>query len=115
MPEQVITCPQHVSTACLRDGGRLAELRQVTRFAREQCGRHEAEPRVGILDEQAGHLFPFEQQCRLTDGDVPWNLHNSWSHHMRNHSGYEMYRLEGLVIVGRHGLETSSDSRLHDS
>src|SRR5205823_4665583 len=84
-------------------------------FPHNVGGRHEAEPRVGILDEQAGHLFPFEQQCRLTDGDVPWNLHNSWSHHMRNHSGYEMYRLEGLVIVGRHGLETSSDSRLHDS
>jgi len=77
--------------------------------------RHEAEPRVGILHEQAGHLFSFKQQCRLTDGDVPWNLHNPWCHHMGNHSVYEMCRLAGPVIVVRHGFETSPDSRLRDS
>ena len=77
--------------------------------------RHKAELRVGIFDEQAGRLFSVEQHCRLTHRDIPWNLHNSWCHHMGNHSGYEICCLEGLFTVVRHRIETSLDSRLHDS
>ena len=77
--------------------------------------RHEAEPCIGILHEQAGRMFSFEQQSRFTHGNVPWNLHNSWCHHMGNHSVCEMCCLEGLVTVVRHGFETFPDSRLQDS
>ena len=74
-------------------------------FLHNVCRRHKAEPRIGILHEQAGRLFPFEQQSRLTHGDVSWNLHNPWCHHMGNHSVCEICRLEGLVIVVWHGFE----------
>ncbi len=77
--------------------------------------RHEAELRIGILDEQAGRLLSFEQQRRLADRDVSRNLHDPWRHHVGYHSGYELCRLEGPVIVDRHGFETSPDLRLHDS
>jgi hypothetical protein len=42
-------------------------------------------------------------------------LYDPWRHHMGNHGGYEPCCLEGLVIVDRHGFETSPDLRLHDS
>jgi len=77
--------------------------------------RHEAELRIGILDEQAGRLLSFEQQRRLADRYISRNLHDPWRHHMGNHGGYEPCCLEGPVIVDRHGFETSPDLRLHDS